>query len=218
MTERFLFADEAGCFTFKREQNVSRYFMLCTVTTSDLQAATSLHELRRKLIWDGVELGDFFHATVEKQAVRDRVFETMLQHDFEVQVTICEKSKAQPQVRRDKARFYQYAWFYHFRYGIAPYIPEDTDLLVTAASLGTKKEKLSFTNCLSDVMGQTVRKARWAVDFRPSATDCCLQIADYCAWAIQRKWERGDTRSYDMIKAKITYEYDLWKHGAKHHY
>ncbi|KAA0689474.1 hypothetical protein DTW90_31810 [Neorhizobium sp. P12A] len=131
---------------------------------------------------------------------------------------LCEKSKAQPQVRRDKARFYQYAWFYNFKFAIARHIPADTDLLVTAASLGTKKEKLSFTNCLSDVMGQTITTGRWAVDFRPSVADCSLQMADYCAWAIQRKWERNDTRSYDMIKDRITYEYDLWRRGAVHHY
>jgi hypothetical protein len=218
VTERYLFADEAGCFTFNREPNVSRFFMLCTVTTAELDAAQALSELRRELIWEGAEVGDFFHATVEKQAVRDRVFATMLKHDFEVQVTVCEKSKAQPQVRRDKARFYQYAWFYHFRFGIAPYIPRDTKLLVTAASLGSKKEKLSFTKCLADVMGQTVTQGRWAVDFRPSATDYWLQIADYCAWAIQRRWERNDERSYDMIKDRITYQYDLWKKGSTHHY
>jgi hypothetical protein len=218
VAERYIFADEAGCFTFNRQPNVSRYFMLCTVTASDLDAGRALQDLRRQLIWKGLDVGDFFHATVEKQVIRDHVFETMLKHDFEVQVTICEKSKAQPQVRRDKARFYQYAWYYHFKYGIAPHLPVDTELLVTAASLGSKKEKLSFTNCLSDVMGQTVGKEKWAVDFRPSATDCWLQIADYCAWAIQRRWERADDRSYDMIKDRITYQYDLWQRGSTQHY
>lgn len=218
LAEKYLFADEAGCFTFNRQPNVSRYFMLCTVTTTDLSVANSLQQLRKQLVWDGAEIGDYFHATVEKQAVRDKVFETILSHDFGVQVTICEKSKAQPQVCKDKARFYQYAWYYHFKYGISKYVDEDSELLVTAASIGTKKEKLSFTNCLADVMNQTIAKGKWAVDFRPSATDYCLQLADYCAWAIQRKWERNDSKSYDMIKDRITYEYDLWKRGKKHHY
>jgi len=45
-----------------------------------------------------------------------------------------------------------------------------------------------------------------------------LQIADYCTWAIQRKWERTDAKSYNIIKDRITYEYDLWGHGTKHYY
>ncbi len=59
---------------------------------------------------------------------------------------------------------------------------------------------------------------KWATDFWPSGADPCLQVADYCAWAIQRKWEKGDARSYDLIKDRITYEYDLWKKGEIHHY
>jgi hypothetical protein len=30
----------------------------------------------------------------------------------------------------------------------------------------------------------------------PHMSDPCLQVADYCTWAIQRKWERGDERSH----------------------
>ncbi|MBB4351594.1 DUF3800 domain-containing protein [Aliirhizobium cellulosilyticum] len=218
MTERYLFADEAGCFTFNREPNISRYFILCTVTTSSLDVGDALHRLRHKLIWEGKDAGDFFHATVQKQEIRDRVFETILGHKFMVQATICEKAKAQPQVRADKARFYKYPWFYHLKHGLARHIPEDTELLVTTASLGTKREKLTFTNALDDVMRQTVRNGKWAVDFRPSQADPCLQLADYCAWAIQRKWERGDTKSYDLIADRITYEFDMWKHGTKLYY
>lgn len=218
LTERYLFADEAGCFTFNRQHNVSRYFILCTVTTSSLDVGLALHRLRQKLIWEKKELGDFFHATAEKQEVRDRVFDVMLEHDFEVQATICEKAKAQPQVRADKARFYKYPWFYHFKHGIARHIPGDTELLVTTASLGTKKERLTFTNALGDVMSQTIKKGKWAVDFRPSQADTCLQLADYCAWAIQRKWERGDMKSYDLISDRVTYEFDMWKHGKTLYY
>ena len=121
----------------------------------------------------------------------------------------------QPKVTISKARFYQTPWFYTLKHGIAPHIRAGDELLVTAASLGTKKERLTFCNELDDVMDQTVEGAKWAVDFRPSHCDPCLQVADYCARAIQRKWELGDTKSYDLIKHKITREYDLWGHGTK---
>lgn len=220
MTERFVFADEAGDFTFEKRQNVSRYFVLATVTMSDCDVGSALQLLRRELVWEGAELPDYFHACEDKQTIRDRVFATILKHKFKIQATILEKSKAQPQVRASKARFYKYPWFYHFRHGISKHVPEDTKLLVTAASIGNRKEKLTFCNALHDVMGQTITKGDWAVDFRPAATDHCLQVADYCAWAIQRKWESGgkDTRSFDLIKDRVSYEYDLWKNGTKHYY
>ncbi len=163
-------------------------------------------------------LDDYFHATTDKQAVRDRVYATILRHDFQIQATVCEKSKAQPQVRRDKATFYKYPWYYHFKHGATRQLRRDDKLLVTAASLGSKKERATFTKALEDVVAQTMRRDSCAVDFRPAQTCFNLQVADYCAWAIQRKWERGDRRSYDPLADRITYEYDLWSRGTTHYF
>jgi len=52
----------------------------------------------------------------------------------------------------------------------------------------------------------------------PPESDPCLQVADYCVWAIQRKWERDDSRSYDLIKDKIESEFDVWSIGSTHYY
>lgn len=151
MTTCYLFSDEAGCVTFNRNPNVSKYFIICTVSSRDLSAGFALHELRHSLVKEGAELGDCFHATTDKQHVRDRVFETMLAHKFQVQATICEKAKAQPQVRVSKARFYKIPWYFHLKYGLAPHIPDGAHLVVTAASIGQRKERVTFRNGLDDV-------------------------------------------------------------------
>jgi hypothetical protein len=108
MSRHFIFADEAGDFEFSRKPNVSRYFILATVNMDSCKVGDELIALRRELAWEGYELGEYFHATTDKQAVRDRVYETICSHDFTVQATIMEKSKAYPQVRSSRPRFYQY--------------------------------------------------------------------------------------------------------------
>jgi hypothetical protein len=113
--------------------------------------------------------------------------------------------------------FYKYGWYYHFKHGMRGYTDNSCKILISAASIGNKKEKLSFHNAIDDVMGQTVLN-QWQTDFRLCKAEPCLQVADYCAWAAQRKWERNDCRSYDLIKEKIVYEYDLWEKGQIHHY
>lgn len=180
--------------------------------------AAGLVKLRRQMIWDKMAVGDYFHATTDAQEIRDEVFNVILAHNVKIQATICEKAKAIPSTTTSKARFYKYPWFYTLKHGIAPYVNAGDELLVTAASIGSKKERMTFCSELDDVVTQTIKVARWAVDFRPSHCDPCLQVADYCAWAIQRKWERGDTRSYNLIKHMITREYDLWERGTKLHY
>lgn len=214
----FLFSDEAGDFTFNRNPNVSRYFIICTLVDRDLTLANTLSHLRHQLIDEGLPVGDCFHATSDAQAVRDRVYETMLQHDFRFQATICEKSKAQPHLQADKARFYKMPWYFHFKHGIAPQLDDVDRLVVTAASIGTKRERLTYTNALRDVVRQSAPQIPWLVDFRPALADPLLQAADYCAWAVQRSYERGDNRTLDVLRDRMTYKYELWAHGRKHYY
>lgn len=215
---KYVFADEAGDAEFSRKANVSRYFIVCTVSMDDCSIAAKLLELRRDLAREGMELGDYFHASEDKQPVRDRVFELIQGADIVIDATILEKSKAQPQTHPSFHRFYQYGWFYHFR-NICPRILNGhDDVMIAAASIGTKRDKAHFRAAINDVAQQTAKAGRITTDFLSCAADPCLQVADYCAWAIQRKWERSDARSYDLITGKIIREYDLWKAGTVHYY
>lgn len=218
MPNVFIFADEAGCFAFNRQPNVSRYFILCTVAMESCDVASDLLSLRRKLAWEAADLGEYFHATTDKQHVRDAVYSTIIKHHFSVQATIMEKSKAREHIKSTKPTFYKYAYFYHFKHGVSRQLNNMSEALVTTASLGSRKERAAFENAVGDVMRQTQRVKEWKADFRPAHADPCLQVADYCAWAVQRKWERQDLRAYNIIRDRVSYEYDLWAHGNQHFY
>ncbi|MET4217023.1 hypothetical protein ACVWWG_003603 [Bradyrhizobium sp. LB7.2] len=217
MPTRFVFADEAGDFTFKRQNGASRYFMLCTLTTDDCSMASELLHIRRELCAAGGEC-DKLHCTEDKQAIRDEVYKVLAQHKFRVDATLLEKSKAQPQTRTSDATFYQYAWYYHFKHVAPKILTKDSKLLITAAALGQNKTKAAFKQALNNTVQQIVPRSQWEVSFLDSAKDPLLWAADYCAWAIQRKWERGDDKSHKLIKASISTEYDLWSLGQVHFY
>ena len=218
MSFTYIFSDESGCFTFNRKPNVSRYFMVTTVVLDDCAIGAKLQDLRRDMIFRDIDVDECFHATTDAQAVRNEVFALLQNEDFRIDTTILEKSKAQPQTRRDKPTFYQYAWYYHFKnLGPRAFNP-DNKMLVTAAALGTKKEKGAYKAAVHDVAQQILPTGTWKVDFPKSQAEPCLQVADYCSWAIQRKWERNDDRSYILIADKIKSEYDLWSRGTHHYY
>jgi hypothetical protein len=139
---KYLFADEAGDFEFARKQNVSRYFILCTVTMDSCALEHQLIDLRRELAWRGnTALGDYFHACEDNQCIRNLVFALLNAAEMRIDATILEKSKAQPQTRSSHARFYQYAWYYHLRSIGSGVLRREDELLLTAASLGRKRER-----------------------------------------------------------------------------
>jgi hypothetical protein len=107
MPNRYVFADEAGCFTFKKQKGASKYFLLCTVTTDDCALSHDLLHLRRELVIAGEPERDKLHATGDQQVVRDQVFALLSPCDFRIDVTILEKTKAQPQTRTSDPTFYQ---------------------------------------------------------------------------------------------------------------
>ncbi len=196
---------------------MSRYFIICTTLLESPDCGDKLMQLRRDLAGKGM-VTDAFHATSDKQEVRDEVFALLSDMNFRIDATILEKSKAQPQCTVDEHTFYKYAWFYHLKYLGPRIVRGASSINVTAASLGTKKKKALFNDVLNNVARETLGGIDHQTNFWPAATDPCLQLADYCAWAIQRKWERNDLRSYDLISDKIHSEYDLWSRGTIHYF
>lgn len=214
----YVFADEAGDFNFSHGPGASRYFILTTVTLTDCAIGNDVLELRRQLAWEGLELTEPFHATEERQAVRDRVYALLAKSQFRIDSTIFDKPKAQPHLRRDEATFYQYVWLYHFQYVARQVASPADELLVIAASLGTRKNQAVFHRALQNAVAQVITASQWRTAFWTAATDPCLQVADYCCWAIQRKWERRDERSYILIKDKVASEFDIFRFGAVTYY
>jgi hypothetical protein len=170
------------------------------------------------MVWRGLPVGEEFHATEDKQEVRDEVYDFIATQDLRIDATLLDKPKAQPQTRVTRERFYKTAWYFHFNHVGPSLLHGHTEAQISAAAIGTKKGQAVFTAAVNDVMQQVVQRQQWRTFFPRSIAEPCLQIADYCAWAIQRKWELGDTRSFDLISNKIATEYDLWRIGQRTYY
>jgi hypothetical protein len=86
-----------------------------------------------------------------------------------------------------------------------------------AASLGTKKTRELFSEAVVDVVRQ-VSPARQRVAFWTADSDPCIQIADYCCWAVQRSREMGDRLFLDLLGDKIVTNKDIFAPGDAHYY
>lgn len=219
MANRFVFADEAGNFDFSLKPSASRFFVVTTITLDTCAVGERLHDLRRDLARQGVRLdADQFHATSDRQAIRDQVFGVIANEALRIDAIILEKRKAFPRIASSETRFYQTAWYQHMKY-VAPRIARaGDDLLVVSASINTGAKRASFHKAVTNVLGQVSPTTSVQVACWSSASEPCLQVADYCAWAIQRKWETGDLRSYNIIRTRVRTEFDLFGAGTEYYY
>ena len=201
MATVYLFGDEAGNFDFSDGSGASRYFVLATVTMHDWQAGDRLQALRRRLAWRGVHLGAVLHASEDPQAVRDEVFGVLARCELRIDATIIAKREV-PATLRDAQALYRYAWHEHLA-RIASEVARPGDrLLAVASDLGTRKRRGAFHLAVNDAVRSSARCPH-RVAFWPNMSEPCLVVADYCTWAIQRRWEREDRRSHVLLASKI---------------
>jgi hypothetical protein len=218
MSRKYVFADECGNFDFSSRPGASRYFILVTVTVDSCSVGQRLLDIRRDLALQGFGLGREFHAAHDPKPMREKVFAVIVTSPIRIDAVILEKSKADPSVRESDERFYKTAWYQHMKY-VPPKIAASTDeLLVVSASLGSNAKKRSFHAAVTDVIKQVSPTAKARVACWSAASDPCLQVADYCAWAIQRKWEAGDRQGYDLIKGSVETEFELFASGTTKYY
>ena len=176
-----------------------------------------LLDLRRDIAWDGLALEDCFHATADRQRVRDEVFRYISGQSLRIDATVFEKCKVKPHVQTPEY-FYKLSWFSHFKKVGPAALRGATEAQIVAASIGTKNRRKTIRLAVEDVVNQCIPNKTYSVAFWPAESDPCLQIADYCTWAIQRALEQGDDRSYELIKPQISSLYDYFRFGTQKYY
>lgn len=220
---KYLFSDESGDLQCRHDpKNVSKYFAVGTLVVTEEQLKRlrwALLALRDELAWGSQGLDSAFHATNDRQNVRDAVFAVLTALDYRFDVTLIEKSKALPKIRPDEPTLFKYAWYYHLRYHASQVFGDGDEVLIVAAELGTKKKRQAFRGAIEDVMTQCLPyRVKRTLAFWRDESDVALQAVDYLTWAVTRFYERGDRRSYDLIAHKINTTYDLFKLGNTHYY
>jgi hypothetical protein len=216
----YLFLDEGGNFDFSA--NGTKFFTLTAVTkVRPFPGDGSLANLRFDLIEAGNEIHRF-HATEDSQAVRDRVFGAIGRHLnlFKIDSLIVEKRKTCPPLR-EADQFYprMLGYLIKFVLGKPPASTASQEVLVITDTIPLNKKRQAIEKAVKQTLSRELPAGvRYRVYHHPSMSCAGLQVADYCNWAIQRKWERNDSRSYDLIKSAIRSEFDIFRSGTVTYY
>ena len=211
----YIFLDEAGNLDFSR--NGTKYFVLGGITKErPFHAYKELTELKYDLVQRGMGL-EYFHAAEDNQATRNQVFdiiETNLE-DVTVDSIIVEKQKVAKALHADE-QFYPKVLGTLLREILKQYLlAEFAEVIVFTDSLPVQRKRTAVEKgvkmTLTAMLPATVR---YRVLHHASKSNMDLQIADYCTWAVYRKWNIQDARSFQRIKTAVRREWDVLQAGS----
>lgn len=229
----FIFLDESGNFDFS--QRGSKYWSLTALCT--LNPMEGRHFLT-ELLYDLAVAGggqECFHATEDRQSVRDEVFGRInrIPESFEVHSVIAEKRKANPSVyqingvRNGKPhtttsgdRLYEIVCRTLLRYIFQrpkPTYKQARRIVVVLSSIFDKTRHKALQGVLRAYLREHTH-VPFHIYFHSTKADINCQIADYCGWAIGIKWERAEMRSYELIKHHIKSEFPIFAAGETIYY
>jgi Protein of unknown function (DUF3800) len=227
----FVFLDESGNLDFSPKGTA--YWSLTALCTFDpVLGRDAFTRMIYELAAEGSGI-EYFHATEDRQQVRDLVFDAILKlgDGFEIHSILAEKRKAHPSLYRrfvlkkgnrvpiaDQTEFYKLVCRTLLKYVINRPAYQCADrFVIVLSSLFTQEKHSQIEGALKAALRALVDK-KFHIYFRQNKADINCQLADYCGWAVTVAWERKELRSLDLIRPKVKSQFDLFKRGADYFY
>ena len=215
----YIFLDEGGNFDFSTSG--SCYY---TFTSVVMVRPFTFYSEFENYKYDVIEYGknlDKFHCAEDNAHVRGRVFGLIKDNldKFRIDSVVVRKCKTGPALRPPE-KFYPRMLSYLLKHIIDKFnFDKVEEVIVITDSLPTKRNKRLFEKSIKKNLNESLRKdACYRIIHHPSSAHYGLQIADYCNWAIMRKWERGDAEHYSTIRNAIKSEFNIFRSGTTKYY
>ena len=215
----YVFLDEGGNFDFSEKG--TKFFSLTSVS---MKRPFPLHSSLDSYKYDLLEYGldtEYFHCTNDNTHVRNKVFEILKEQvdSFRIDSLVIEKPKTGFSLQKPE-KFYPKMLGYLLRYVIEAYNATQIDeIIVITDQIPINKKRNAIEKSIKKILSELLpNDVQYKLFHHSSKAHHGLQIADYCNWAIFRKWERIDTEYYDLIKTAIKSEYDIFQAGSRRYY
>ncbi|MFQ5880244.1 MAG: DUF3800 domain-containing protein [Dehalococcoidia bacterium] len=211
----YVFIDESGNYDFSSKG--TKWWVLTSLITTDLnQGLVELFELKHRIIDLGTDI-EKFHASEDRQSVRDMVFPILARfQNVRIDSVIVEKRKAAPSIR-SLNRFYPMMVENLLKY---PFDPRGLDVsrfskvfIFADRASARKTEREALIKALKVYLAGHLQGVPYVICMHDSASHHYLQAVDYFCWAIYVRWEKGEQRPYRQVQHLIRSEFPIFQHG-----
>ena len=221
------------------DPEASLFFMLGMVRgTKDAEASEGLEKLRQDLLKhplyssipsmrpDQKKTARAFHAKDDHPEVRAKVFELLLSLDFKFYAVIKDMRAVLKYVKSRNEMHADYRYTPNELYDLTVRIlfkhrlHSDEHYRITFARRGKSDRTVALKEQLEKTRQEFLREQNLKeheMEFHPTLEikpaypwdEPCLQIADYCLWALQRCYEKHEPRFLSALWSKVSIIHDV---------
>jgi hypothetical protein len=139
---------------------------------------------------------------------------------FRLDSIVVEKPKTDPELQHDTGRFYKTIFDILLQYILDHFRDRFDQAIIVTDRIPIEKKRKEIEKAIKSTFAvwSKVHGNRYDVLHLSSKSEINLQIVDYLNWAVFKKWERGDVRSYDLIRSCLRSELEVFKSGPKSYY
>ena len=196
----YIFIDESGNFDFS-ERGTRHFVMAGVATLRPMESAAHLHSLRYRLLNHGHDISDF-HASMDSQYVRNRVFQTFSRIEGIHAETIFATKNLLPENLRSSNAL-------HARFGeilvdrILKSFPSNAykSLVIIFDQAIPKSSHGPFHNSVKPILKELDKP--FQLFSQSMNRDMNGQIADYVAWSNYVALERSEYRPWNSLKESL---------------
>ena len=207
----YIFLDEAGNFDFGA--NGTRYFVLTTIgMRRPSPAFEALDNYKHDCLENGADV-EYFHCYNDRKIVRNTVFDLIATHigGMHIDFLVVEKAGI-ASAMQDGTRFYP-AMLGHMLSLVVPIELGDNsaeEIIVITDTIPVNRKRRAVEKAVRTTLARTLpSRVKYRVLHHQSRSHYGLQVADYCCWAVLRKWERRESTWYDQIKPAVRNEFKI---------
>lgn len=219
METLYIFLDEGGNLDFS--PTGTPYFTLTSVTCRrPFTLNTQLDSYKYDLIEFGKDK-QYFHCSEDNRHIREGVFSRIATRlpDMKLDSLIVEKRKTGPALREER-RFYPEMLGYLLRYIIRRESGDHIEeIVVITDEIPLKNKRQAVEKAVKQTLSHMLPdEVVYRVLHHSSRAHYGLQVADYCNWAIYRKWMTDDRAHYNQIRSAIASEFEIFRSGKTYYY
>lgn len=235
-SNNYFFVDESGDTTFYnrkgewivgKENGASKILLMGFIRTTEPEyLRKKLNSLKKDLILDTYlkEIPSMdktkisFHAKDDCPEVRYKVFSLLKDLPFSCNVIVARKTKNTFQKFNGNTQKLYDSLITHLFKNIL-HLSSNNNIYI--ATRGSKKRQLPLEEAIHNALLYTEAQLKHKIDStqkilpQTPSGEPCLQIVDYCNWAVQRAFLKKEMRYYNYLKEKFGLIVDLYDYKEK---